>query len=517
MASRKESTTQADFVVIGFGAAGAAAAIEASRAGASVIVLEKQDEAAHYPSAEMSGGLIMGVNDPRTASAYLDACAGGMIPPDVSEALANRAVTLTDWLLSVGLPTTRIAGAWHPTLAGFGGIDVLAPSAALDPTLSADAINNAAAAGVLPRSGKGPSGGGRHFFQALRATVNRCDNVEVCFGQPADRLIRDAKSGRVVAVETLTGDGSRVRVEAHKGVVLASGGFEYNEGLKRDYLKAYPIHFYGSSANTGDGIMMAMEAGADLWHMNQMVGRAVLHFEDDDGRPLNFPARLDPPGYVITDRYGERFANEHLQATSKPHFYYELLAFDASELEYRRIPSYWFFDSRRMEAGPLVLAEAGIVGAGFYDWSTDNSREVEAGWIKAADSIGELAELAGVLRPDQAAATIAAYNQHCADLSAGDPFGRPPESMLPLDSPPYYCVQLFPGGANTSGGPRRDARGRILDTRGHPIPGLYGAGELGQAFGMLYPSAGANLADAICFAQLAIETAVGEQDASKPT
>src|SRR3546814_1758636 len=105
-----------------------------------------------------------------------------------------------------------------------------------------------------------------------------------------------------------------------------------------NHLKAYPIYFYGATSNTGDGIRMAQAVGADLWHMNQMIGRAVGHFTHPDGREMSFNISVNPPGYAIVDKYGRRFANEYLQAVSKPNFYYELLHYDADLLEHPRIP-----------------------------------------------------------------------------------------------------------------------------------------------------------------------------------
>ena len=69
-------------------------------------------------------------------------------------------------------------------------------------------------------------------------------------------------------------------------------------------------------------------------------------------------------------------------------------------------------------------------------------------------------------------------------------------------------MKLWPGGPNTTGGPRRDAEGRILDVRGKPIPGLYGAGELGQVSGLMYPADGGNLCEAFCFGQITAENAL---------
>jgi predicted oxidoreductase len=79
---------------------------------------------------------------------------------------------------------------------------------------------------------------------------------------------------------------------------------------------------------------------------------------------------------------------------------------------------------------------------------------------------------------------------------------------VPIDEGPYYCVKLWPGGPNTTGGPRRDSQGRVISVRGEPIPGLFAAGELGQVSGLLYPADGANLCEAFCYGQIAAETAL---------
>jgi succinate dehydrogenase/fumarate reductase flavoprotein subunit len=84
--------------------------------------------------------------------------------------------------------------------------------------------------------------------------------------------------------------------------------------------------------------------------------------------------------------------------------------------------------------------------------------------------------------------------------------------MVPLDQPPYYCVPLYPGGSNTSGGPRRDERARVLGVDGEPIPGLLAAGELGSPMALLYPADGSNLSEAMCFGQIAAETALDEME-----
>jgi succinate dehydrogenase/fumarate reductase flavoprotein subunit len=460
---------EVDLVVVGFGGAGAAAAITAHDAGASVVVLEKQAAGAHTPSTRMSGGLVLAADDADGAAAYLDACAGGMVPPSVSAAWASAATEVLAWLeKTAGLTFSRINTVEHPSLPGAEAWGVYQPGKAafrLDPSAGAGDALFAAVAGAVTSRG-----------------------IDIRWETAALRLI--VEDGRVVGVRTAAGE---IRAEA---VILTCGGYEFDEELKRDNLRAHPVHFYGNPGNTGDGVRMAQAAGAGLWHMNQMIGRAIGHFPLDGGW-LNFLIDLGTPGHLIVDKHGQRYADETMQAELLHGFYYEMLAYDYERAEYGRIPSYWLFDSRRLDAGPLTLTHLGACKVGLYDWSPDNSAEIERGWIGRGDTPAEAGAAVGMPDPESLDAAVAAYN-----ALETDPLGREPDTLVPLE-PPYYCVPLYPGGSNTSGGPARNAQGQVLDPYGDPIPGLYAAGELGQPVGMLYPGDGANLSEAFTFGRLA--------------
>ena len=103
----------ADVVIVGFGCAGLAAAMTAWRAGADALVLEKQPANAHTPSTRMSGGMMMATTNVDSAATYLDRCAAGMVPRDVSRAWAARAIGLIDWLHEIApeLDLRRVGGA----------------------------------------------------------------------------------------------------------------------------------------------------------------------------------------------------------------------------------------------------------------------------------------------------------------------------------------------------------------------------------------------------------------------
>jgi hypothetical protein len=490
-----------DIVIVGFGGAGAAAAITAHDLGASVAIVEKQPEDGHTPSTKLSGGVVMTITDVYEGARYLTACAGGMVPETVAAAWAQRAHGLRSWLTSVtDLTFVTTGGAEHPELPGARCVEAIAPGRKDPHDPSAP-----------PRF---YSGAGRDLFAAIERAV-RARDIDIYWNSPASRLVRSAE-GRVEGVVTSSPEGE-ADVRARHGVVLTCGGYEYDERMKLNYLRAYPVYFYGNPGNSGDGVRLAQSVGADLWHMNQMIGRGIGSFPLADGERLNVILTLDPKlkltgesselGYVICDKFGHRFADEYPQARMEHAFYYHLITYDSDRLEYPRIPCYWLFDERRRRAGPLTFAEMGLCGAGYYRWSEDNHEEIDRGWIARGATPEEAAARAGVLDAAAVADTVARYNAACA-TGRDTELGRPPETMVALDEPPYYCVPLWPGGSNTSGGPVRDHAARVLDVYGDPIPGLYAAGELGEAIGLLYPCSGGNISDALCFGPIAAESAL---------
>jgi succinate dehydrogenase/fumarate reductase flavoprotein subunit len=477
---------EVDVLVIGYGGAGAAAAITAADAGADVLIVEKLSQGAHTPSTRMSGGAVLIVLDVGRGLRYMLECCGKTTDAETCRAWTEGSAALAEWLTRE-VPNAHMGPARDSAFR----------SAVEHPDVQgADAIT-----AWYPNGDPVGGGSGKVLMAALERAVER-RNVPIAWETSASRLLRDGSRGPVVGAELKSSDGERT-VSVRGGVVLACGGFEYDHELKRQYLKADPIHFYGNPGNTGDGVRMAQAVGADLWHMNGMAGRAIAHFPDF---APGFICNMRPGGYILVDQNGQRYANEITQAELRHSFYYSMLLFDYERREYPRIPSFWVFDRRRFSAGPLTFTQIGPTGVGLYNWSDDNSAELARGWISQGASLEELANAAGIREPRLLSDTVGEYNR--ASATGHDQLGRPPESLVALDEPPYYCVPVYPGGTNTSGGPRRNAQAEILDPFGNAIPGLYGAGELGQAMGVLYPGDGANISDALCFGRIAAEQCV---------
>ena len=105
--------------------------------------------------------------------------------------------------------------------------------------------------------------------------------------------------------------------------------------------------------------------------------------------------------------------------------------------------------------------------------------------------------------------TVRDFNRACTE--GRDPqFGRPGKSLAPLETPPFYAVELALTLINTQGGPKHNKDCQVLDFKDRPIPRLYAAGELGSFFGFLYQG-GTNYPEAWAFGQIAGKKAAAER------
>jgi succinate dehydrogenase/fumarate reductase flavoprotein subunit len=166
-----------------------------------------------------------------------------------------------------------------------------------------------------------------------------------------------------------------------------------------------------------------------------------------------------------------------------------------------------FFDETYRKKRPIIddtVDHGWILSQKIYQWSEDNSAEIESGWIKKADTIKDLAEIIKV-PPEALEDTVKKYNEGCS--LNNDVFGRGEDWLEPIETPPFYTTELCAIVTNTQGGPKHNSRAQILDNNDKPIPRIYAAGELGSVFGPLYGSGGNNLPEAFAFGRIAGEHA----------
>ena len=486
----------ADVIVVGYGYAGAVAAIEAHDAGADVLLIEKMPDPGGISIT--SGGNVRIVEDAEEGFRHLQASSAGTTPDPVLRALAAGMAEIPAYFAKLA----RVCGASINQRQADGNYPF--PGTKTFGYVSIDQVPGFDAERTYPFvSSYLPihRAAGVRLFKVLQDNISS-RGLRVEFSTPANRLITGAH-GEICGVMAQY-DGRMFAIKARRAVVLACGGFEANPEMQRQYWQEKPVLNAAYMGNTGDGILMAQAVGSALWHMWHYHG--VYGFRHPDPaypfgiRPKRLPdwipgedtrAEVKVP-WIIVDRCGRRYMNEY-QPYTQDTTWRAMAIFDGQSMSYPRIPSYMIMDEAGRGAYPIVSPTFNDRRFKF-SWSEQTLRELESRILCKRNSLAELAAAMDV-REEVLAATIAAWNAAC-DAGEDALYGRPPTSMLKITNPPYYCAEVWPVCSNTHGGPVHDAEQRILNVFGEPIPRLFAAGELGGVFGHLYMSGG-NLAE--CF------------------
>jgi succinate dehydrogenase/fumarate reductase flavoprotein subunit len=472
-----------DVVVVGWGMAGTAAAVTAHDNGANVLILEKMPDGGG--NTRVCGGNII---IPRGVEFvdYLDTLSFKTVDREIIEVFVEYAMKNGDWIREMG-----------------GDVQVFMPLEVSYPTMipGAGFPRVRGSECVAKYNIKGNSQEGKpsqRLWNFLTGLVAK-RGIKVLTSTPAKELI-STPDGEVVGVKSER-EGRLINIKARKAMILTCGGYENDPRMKWDYLPVKPALFLGTPGNTGDGIRMAQNVGADLWHMTRLA--CVVGFQAP-GFEAAFPINFLNEGFIFVDKSGRRFVNE---AGMEIHEYYrELSHFDIERMEFSRVPMWAIFDEETRRKGPLSRGTAGY-NRDLYNWSLDNSTEVAKGWILRDKTPAELATRISIA-PKALEETIERFNEHCKAGRDGD-FGRAKEDLRVL-KPPFYAIQLWPALINTQGGPRRDKESRVLDPQGQRIQRLYAAGELGSIWGYLYQGA-CNVGEALVFGRIAGRNAAGEK------
>jgi succinate dehydrogenase/fumarate reductase flavoprotein subunit len=228
-----------------------------------------------------------------------------------------------------------------------------------------------------------------------------------------------------------------------------------------------------------------------------------------------------PRGFILVDKYGRRFVRERPWAAHS--FWLEVCFFDTERTEYPRIPCYSIFDDDALKLGPPATGTSkGFLPDGktlqsYYTWSKDSIEEIKKGWLLKGETVEDLAKRIAEdeqnnrrMTPSVLQNTIEEYNRFC-ETRKDQRFDREPATLLPIKRGPFYALRMYPGGPNTQGGPKKNAKSQVVDSNGKPILHLYAVGELGSVYGFLYPTGGGNLAEMIAFGRIAGENAVAEK------
>ena len=468
---------EVDVVIVGTGHAGLAAAITAADAGAKVVILEKMKKEFEGGNSKVSGNMWWTPTDLPQAVQYIEALSYGLTGKECVQALAEEMLKLNDWLDKLGIKHTPLGifQPEHPELPG---------------------------AACVRTWGNNGSSDGRLWFPLREQVAKR--NVEVLYESPAKELVQ-APSGEIAGIRAEVA-GKPYSIKANKGVILCCGGFEFDFEMQKQFLPGWPIYGQGSPGNTGDGIRMAQKAGAALWHMNNPLaglgGIVVPEFA-----PVVIPINAGG-GHIRVDKFGKRFMSENRPSRHGFGVKEFVLYFDGVAGDFTRLPCYSIFDETTRLRGPLASSNRKFGWFGWfsgYEWSRDNSKEIEKGWIVKGETVAELATKLG-MKPGDLDATITTYNENC-QKKVDPEFNRPKESLVALEKPPFYAVKLFPTMVNTQGGPKRNSKCEVVDPYDKPVPRLYTAGELGSFWGWMY-NGGGNNAECLCTGQIAARNVV---------
>ena len=289
-------------------------------------------------------------------------------------------------------------------------------------------------------------------------------------------------------------------MRAHKGVILGTGGFEWDDHLVGAFLRGPMRGAVSPPNNTGDGLRMAMAQGADLANMGEAWWVPIVRIPGDtiDGKPRSRSVRLERtrPRSIIVNRAGKRFVNEACDYNSMAGAFHYL----DPRGGYVNDPAWMVFDSLHLKHYGFLGVEPDGPAPDWFNQSADLAELGEKTGIDA-DGLAQTLDrwndnVAHEADPDFGRGS-SAYDGYWGDASATTAAGK---TLGPIDTAPFYAVPISIGSMGTKGGPRTDADGRVLHVSGAPIPGLYAAGNaMGGVTGRAYGGAGGTIGPAMVF------------------
>jgi len=541
-----------DVIVVGSGAAGMTAALAAAKHGLTVVLIEK---AAHFggSTARSGGGVWIpnnevlqrdGVDDtPEAARAYLHAIVGDVVPAERIDTYLERGPEALSFLLA----NSPLRMQWVPQYSDYypeapggrvGGRSIEpkpynrkklgVDRPLLEPDYGKAPLNVTVTqadfrwATMMMRHPRGVlrvlriglrwiwamatrqdlAARGQAFSSAVRVGLRDAD-IPVWLDTPLEELVVDAD--RVVGV-VVTRNGERRTLRARHGVVLASGGFEHNEAMRKQYQRE-PIGTewtVGAKANTGDGIRAGQQLGAAVAIMEDAWWGPSIPLS---GGPWFCLAERTLPGGIMVNERGKRFMNEAAPYVEATHRMYGGPN-GQGDGPGENIPCWMIIDQRYRNH---------YVFAGLSPRSKFPGRWYKAGTLVRAGTVAELAEKIGV-PADALTETIETFNGYARsgkdadfgrgdsgyDRYYGDPTVKPNPSLAPIDKAPFYAIVMVPGDLGTKGGLVTDSAARVLREDGSVIDGLYAAGNASApVMGHTYAGPGATIGPALTFGYLA--------------
>lgn len=505
---------EADFVIVGYGGAGAAAAITAAQEGlGSAIVLEAAPEGQEGGNSRVCGQNLLIPQDVESAITYQRALNDYVSLDDdpakeqaLYEAWAEGMYENYDWLEGLGAEVVDTVMNSHE-FPELDGNEEGATCYLIDGVSGNEAVWN-----VL-KGQEEPLG------------------LDVRYGTRATRIVRNPLTNEALGVEAQADDGSTRTFKANKAVILSCGGFENNLEMAKMYSPAgsWWTALFGTEYNRGDGFKMVAPFGAKLWHMNNFTGLGYAYRLGGLESPYAWMAGFGTKDYIYVAPNGKRYQNENGPMQSSRHG--KILQNGVFQYPQVLKNTWTVFGQNAFDAFGIVHAGMGWLECIGEYAASDAAGLLEAGVIKKADTVEELAEICG-LPVAALAETIESYNQYCTDgydpdFHRGEPvevevssgLGDISEEELaaqraqasdsfalePINAP-FYAMEMVGYMGNTQGGPKRSPLGEVEDHDGNPVPRLYAAGEFGAIYGFMY-NGGGNLSEALSSGRIAVRNA----------
>ncbi|WP_017470723.1 flavocytochrome c [Amphibacillus jilinensis] len=441
-----------DVVVVGSGGAGMAAAVEASEAGKSVVILEKMPivggntnrATGGMNAAETSVQEQLGIED-SADSFYEDTITGGgeVNDPELVQTLVDHAAESVDWLNDMGAELTDVVI--------FGGQSIARTHRPAD------------------GSPVGPV-----VVDVLSERLAELD-VDIMLNTTVETLIEE--DGAVVGVTAVDNTGHQFTVEA-ESVVLATGGFSSNSDLVTEYrddMEGYSTTNH--SGATGDGLLMAEAVGATYTDIIEIQA----HPTTDPESGYMFTEAVRGDGGILINLDGERFVNE---------------------LTTRDVVSQAIIDQEDSIAflvGNQVMKEK---NASFSNY-------IEDGYAVSGETMAELAQ---AMEVDEEVLQ-STFTQYADAVDAGEDQQFERENLEePLTEGPWYALPVVPSVHHTMGGLTVNTDGQVLDDSDEPITGLYAAGEVTGGLHGANRLGGNAVADIITFGRIAGQSAASIEE-----
>ena len=428
-------TLNSDVLIVGAGLAGFSAAVRATESGAGVLLIDKS--AGEFGGGNVlmtSGSLRAGGKSPRTNSAelYDFVMSEGVGYPDLVKAWSETCGRAVDWLTNagVGLEETMPGRIW---------------------------LNQESEISLAPVYKKDV---GTRVIATLKARLERLGG-RYMNGIEGASLIREHGSIKGIIGKQ---NGEALELPA-RATILSTGGFSANREMVRRHIgpKADQCKLRGSRQDTGDGLRMALEAGAKAVNLQYFYGHLISRKALVDDRFWPYP-RLDSfvdEGIVI-DRHGHRFVDEGRGDVAV-----------ANELARSDDPTgaALIFDQESWEASKNSPSSTSLMIPAPNPWLSDNDGE-----IFCCETVTALAAALGV-DAQNLCVTLERYNRAVEESNQYGSLSVARTGKPKSLRAPFYGLKVISGITFTMGGILINGRAEALDGNENPIPGLYAAGD----------------------------------------